>query len=124
MHSLLTMHNLNSNMVDIFDIAPQDASTPRPAPTPFAYAGQEDRIMRYQNLLAKLAAHDGDGAAAADADAALHVDWLEAQADGHDLDVDHVDNFKSLQRDKIEARTGSQGVVLVGTFADAAAAMA
>ncbi|KAG7109678.1 hypothetical protein HYQ44_011662 [Verticillium longisporum] len=51
----------SDNMVDIFEIAPQDHAA-RPAPALFAYAGQEARIVRYQHLLSKLASkHEGEG---------------------------------------------------------------
>src|SRR5690242_1907754 len=43
----------DSNMVDIFDIAPQENGN-RGTTTPFAYAGQGARLARYQHLVAKL----------------------------------------------------------------------
>jgi hypothetical protein len=95
-------------MVDIFDIAPQDDTTPRAAPTPFAYAGQEARIVRYQHLLSKLAAGD-DG---------LQADWLLAH-DDDPIEMQRGGDGLALTQPKLES-----DVALVGTFADAAAAMA
>jgi len=89
-------------MVFIFEMAPPE--TAAAAPTPFAYAGQEARIVRYQHLLSKLGAAEGEAAAAA----AVQVDWLPQ-------DEEPIE----LQRSRADA-----GAALVGTFADAAAAMA
>ncbi|CRK18986.1 hypothetical protein BN1708_012481 [Verticillium longisporum] len=68
----LTRHP--SNMVDIFEIAPQDQAA-RPAPALFAYAGQEARIVRYQHLLSKLASKD-EGEGQGQGPAGVQVNWL------------------------------------------------
>jgi len=95
-------------MVDIFEVAPQGDGR-HSAPAPFAYAGQEARMMRYQNLLSKLAAHDeGDEV---DNVEGVQVDWL----------TDEQDTIE-LQRSETTAN-GEDDKPLVGTFADAAAAM-
>jgi hypothetical protein len=91
-----------SNMVDVFEIAPQDATARRAPLTSFAYAGQEARIVRYQHLLSKL----GSGGR----DDCVQVDWLPPQED------DSIDCGEIVKRESDEP--------LVGTFADAAAAMA
>ncbi|CRK47140.1 hypothetical protein BN1723_007365 [Verticillium longisporum] len=62
------------NMVDIFEIAPQDQAA-RPAPALFAYAGQEARIVRYQHLLSKLASKD-EGEGQGQGPAGVQVNWL------------------------------------------------
>jgi hypothetical protein len=99
----------SSNMVDIFEIAPQqDPTTPRAALTPFAYAGQEARIVRYQHLLSKLAAKNDDGLAPP----GVQIDWLPQ-------DEDPMEMQRNVPALKVES-----GAALVGTFADAAAAMA
>ncbi|GJC98950.1 hypothetical protein ColKHC_07776 [Colletotrichum higginsianum] len=90
-------------MVDIFEIAPQDHAH-RPAPTTFAYAGQEARIVRYQHLLSKLASKD-------EAPTGVQVDWLPQE-----------DDTIEMQRGVPAVKTESDKP-LVGTFADAAAAM-
>ncbi|KXH42960.1 hypothetical protein CSIM01_01714 [Colletotrichum simmondsii] len=94
----------SDNMVDIFEIAPQDHAH-RPAPTTFAYAGQEARIVRYQHLLSKLASKD-------DAPTGVQVDWLPQEDDT--IEMRHGVLAVKTELDK----------PLVGTFADAAAAMA
>lgn len=96
-------------MVDIFEIAPQDQAA-RPAPALFAYAGQEARIVRYQHLLSKLASKD-EGEGQGQGPAGVQVDWLPQE--------DTVD----VQRRAPSIKSESDGP-LVGTFADAAAAMA
>lgn len=93
-------------MVDIFDIAPQDPAL-RPAAASFAYAGQEARVVRYQHLLSKLSGID-DGQDLVTGGAGVHVDWLEEHADA-------AHGAPSIKSESDEP--------LVGTFADAAAAM-
>ncbi|TQN73300.1 hypothetical protein CSHISOI_02121 [Colletotrichum shisoi] len=93
----------SDNMVDIFEIAPQDHAH-RPAPTTFAYAGQEARIVRYQHLLSKLASKDK-------APTGVQVDWLPQE-----------DDTIEMQRGVPSVQAESDKP-LVGTFADAAAAM-
>jgi hypothetical protein len=96
----------SNNMVDIFEIAPQDPAV-RGTATPFAYTGQGARVARYQHLVSKLNTEEDATLAG------VKVDWL-----GED------DNLE-LQRNKpasIKTIHSDDGP-LVGTFADAAAAM-
>jgi hypothetical protein len=93
-------------MVDIFEIAPQDTAL-RPAAASFAYAGQEARIVRYQHLLSKLSGNE-DGQDLVNGGAGVHVDWPE-EAPG----TPH--GAPSIKSESDQP--------LVGTFADAAAAM-
>ena len=83
-------------MVDIFEVAPQSDGTRTPAT---AYTGHEAKMTRYQNLISKLSADDepADG---------VYVDWLPQQ-EVIELGSNGKDDDKPL----------------VGTFADAAAAM-
>lgn len=104
----LTDIDVASNMVDIYEIAPQDrTSRSDEAAANYTFAGQEARMARYQNLLTKLSAHDGPTAAAV----AGRVDWdanEDEEAEPHDNVIV-----------KVEADDGP----LVGTFGEAAAAM-
>ncbi|KJZ73793.1 hypothetical protein HIM_06911 [Hirsutella minnesotensis 3608] len=96
-----------SNMVDVFEIAPHDTLTR--GGTPFAYAGQGARVARYQHLVSKLSADD-------EADAAgVRIDWLAEDDDAADVQSDRPASIKTLPEEN--------GGTLVGTFADAAAAM-
>ncbi|KAK3349797.1 hypothetical protein B0T25DRAFT_519919 [Lasiosphaeria hispida] len=95
---------LHSNMVDIYDIVPQDEAVHAAAPTPYAYAAQEPHIARYQTLLSKLSSHD-------DLASVARVDW-GVPDDGN---IEMQRNAVPLKLDGSEA--------LVGNFADAAAAM-
>lgn len=102
----------SDNMVDIFDIAPQN-NISRPTPAPFAYAGQEARIARYQNLLSRLASKDDSpvrGQGQGQMPPGIQVDWLP-----EDEPVEMQGNAPSIKSETDEP--------LVGTFADAAAAM-
>ncbi|KKA30402.1 hypothetical protein TD95_003977, partial [Thielaviopsis punctulata] len=92
------------NMVDVYEIS----DTTRPAPAPFAYSGQEARLARYQTLLSRIAGND-DAVEAIEittppllvsADEGMATTPLELSAAGLDKEA-----------------------ALVGTFADAAAAM-
>ncbi|KAL8372523.1 hypothetical protein RB595_002042 [Gaeumannomyces hyphopodioides] len=83
-----------TNMVDIFEIAPQDEA---PA---YAFPGQDARLARYQNLLSKLS---GDEASVCST-ASTKVDW-----------VPWDDDMELQPAPKTEAGP------LVGTFADAVA---
>lgn len=93
-------------MVDVFEIAPQDPMA-RANTTPFAYAGQGPRLARYQHLVSKLST---DEEAAQDG---VKVDWL-TEHDPIELSRDQAASTKSLD---------DNDTPLVGTFADAAAAM-
>jgi len=97
----------SSNMVDIFEIAPNESAT-RAASTPFAYAGQEARLARYQHLVSKL--DTGNDSAAS----GVKVDWM-ADDDTIEMQGNRPASPNALEED--------DGPPLVGTFADAAAAM-
>jgi len=91
-------------MVDIFEIAPQLDSA-RPVPAQLSYAGHEARIARYQTLISKLNLASNEGA-----NDGVQVEWLPQEEDGH-IEL-HGD---------VAAKPDDRP--LVGTFADAAAAM-
>lgn len=93
-------------MVDIFEIAPQDV-TSRGTSTPFAYAGQGARLARYQHLISKLNTQDGSPPAG------VKVDWL-SEDEATETSRNGSGTVKTLDIDDGP---------LVGTFADAAAAM-
>ncbi|KAF5628244.1 uncharacterized protein FTJAE_8861 [Fusarium tjaetaba] len=97
----------SDNMVDIFDIAPQE-NTNRGATTPFAYAGQGARLARYQHLVSKLS-NQGDNNTAS----GVKVDWLP-EDETIEMQKNGPASIKTLESDEGP---------LVGTFADAAAAM-
>jgi hypothetical protein len=97
----------DSNMVDIFDIAPQE-NTNRGTTTPFAYAGQGARLARYQHLVSKLS-NQGDNNPAS----GVKVDWLP-EDETIEMQKNGPASIKTLESDEGP---------LVGTFADAAAAM-
>lgn len=92
-----------SNMVDIFEIAPQ-GGVARITPAAYAPSGQDARLARYQTLLSKLSVDD----LAADA----RIDWTLQEEDT-------VEMQRSVPPVKAEV-----GEPLVGNFADAAAAVA
>lgn len=95
-------------MVDIFEIAPQPDG-PRTNAAPLALAGQDARMSKYQNLLSRLSA--GEEGEAVDG---VYVDWLpRAQEQGRERETIELRGGKGAGGDK----------PLVGTFADAAAAM-
>lgn len=96
-------------MVDVFEMGPHHLlARPGAGPVPFAYAGQGARVARYQHLVSKL------GADPANDPAGVRVDWL-ADGDG-DAHSNRPGSVKTLPDDE-------GGATLVGTFADAAAAM-
>ncbi|KAM6520487.1 hypothetical protein FSOLCH5_005280 [Fusarium solani] len=95
-------------MVDIFDIAPQD-NAPRGTTTPFAYAGQGARLARYQHLVSKLS-NQGESPANANG---VKVDWIP-EDETIEMQKNGPASIKTLESDEGP---------LVGTFADAAAAM-
>ncbi|KAL4722469.1 hypothetical protein ACLX1H_010345 [Fusarium chlamydosporum] len=97
----------SDNMVDIFDIAPQENGN-RGTTTPFAYAGQGARLARYQHLVAKLS-NQGDNTPVS----GVKVDWLPE---------DETIEMKKNGPASIKTLESDDGP-LVGTFADAAAAM-
>ncbi|KAF4985676.1 hypothetical protein FDECE_16399 [Fusarium decemcellulare] len=96
----------SNNMVDIFEIAPQE-NPARGTTTPFAYAGQGARLARYQHLVAKLS-NQGESPANG-----VKVDWLP-EDETIEMQKNGPASIKTLESDDGP---------LVGTFADAAAAM-
>ncbi|KAK0629306.1 late endosomal/lysosomal adaptor and MAPK and MTOR activator-domain-containing protein [Bombardia bombarda] len=104
----------SDNMVDIYDIVPQDkivqAAQAAAAPaSPYAYAGQEARIARYQTLLSKLSSHD-------DLASVARVDW-------GDVPEDETIEMQQSTAALVAPVKPDGGEALVGNFADAAAAM-
>ncbi|KXX83062.1 hypothetical protein MMYC01_200469 [Madurella mycetomatis] len=93
----------SDNMVDIYDIVPQDKAV-QPAPAPYAYAAQDATMARYHTLLSKLSSQDDFAAVA-------RVDWGTP-------DDDNIE----MQQNTLPIKVDS-GELLVGNFADAAAAM-
>lgn len=99
----------SNNMVDVFEIGPQDFSGRGGTSTPFAYAGQGARVARYQHLVSKLSTQD---------DPSTHgvkVDWLTDDDDNLEMQSNTAGSIKTFD-DEVAGP-------LVGTFADAAAAM-
>lgn len=96
-----------SNMVDIFEITPAETST-RTSANAFAYTGQGARVARYQHLISKLDSEDNLASPAG-----VKVDWME--------DDDTTDTPGG--NDSAVSRPQNDEGPLVGTFADAAAAM-
>ncbi|KAI1841837.1 hypothetical protein JX266_011915, partial [Neoarthrinium moseri] len=88
------------NLVDIFEITPQEQQQAHPA----VLSGQDARSSRYQTILSKLSADDDLSTATLQG----HVDWLS--------DDDTVE----MQGKAPSVKEGA-GEPLVGTFADAAA---
>ncbi|KAL2015548.1 hypothetical protein VTK56DRAFT_5240 [Thermocarpiscus australiensis] len=93
----------SDNMVDIYDIVPQDKAV-QPAAAPYTYAVQDPTMARYRNLLSKLSSHDELAAVA-------RVDW--GVPDDDTIEMQH-----SAVPIKVDG-----GEALIGNFADAAAAM-
>jgi hypothetical protein len=93
-----------SNLVDIFEIVPQE---PHHAPTAVV-SGQDARLSRYQAILSKLSPDEDLTSGGA---VQGHVDWLSD------------DDTMEMQGDSPSIKEGA-GEPLVGTFADATAAVA
>lgn len=94
-------------MVDVFDIAPQEPTTKTSSSSSFAYSNQGGRIARYQHLVSKLSTEEDEQPAG------VKIDWL-AENDIPTNDTERPLSLKTLDGDDD---------ALVGTFADAAAAM-
>ncbi|KAJ8128614.1 hypothetical protein O1611_g5020 [Lasiodiplodia mahajangana] len=94
-----------NNLVDVFEMAPEEPQRIQPA----IFPGQEARLARYQHILSKLSSDEGRTAADGNPGATT---WLLGEEDnaGH---REHTITIK-------EASSGP----LVGTFADAVAAVA
>ncbi|KHN95891.1 uncharacterized protein MAM_06253 [Metarhizium album ARSEF 1941] len=99
----------SNNMVDVFEIGPQDSVAGGGTSTPFAYTGQGARVARYQHLVSKLSTEEDPAAHG------IKIDWLTDDEDSLDMRTNTTTNVKLLD-------DGEAGP-LVGTFADAAAAM-
>ncbi|KAI0405074.1 late endosomal/lysosomal adaptor and MAPK and MTOR activator-domain-containing protein [Xylaria palmicola] len=95
----------SNNLIDVFEITPQESHRPPPAMFP----GHDVRLARYQTILAKLSSEDGTATADGNQGA---VAWLVSEETNGDV-AEH----------NITIKEGSAGP-LVGTFADAVAAVA
>ncbi|KAI1742978.1 late endosomal/lysosomal adaptor and MAPK and MTOR activator-domain-containing protein [Xylaria scruposa] len=95
----------SNNLVDVFEITPQESQRTPPA----VFPGQDARLARYQNILSKLSLDDGPTTIEGTQGS---VAWLVSEEDNAD-GVEH----------NITIKEGSTGP-LVGTFADAVAAVA
>ncbi|KXJ88573.1 late endosomal/lysosomal adaptor and MAPK and MTOR activator-domain-containing protein [Microdochium bolleyi] len=95
----------SNNLVDVFEVVPQEAQRSHPA----LLSGQDMRVARYQNILSKLSPDDGsDGIDSAD----VSYEWT----------VNDDDDNIELQYGQTTIKEA--GGPLVGTFADAAKAIA
>ncbi|KAK4107852.1 hypothetical protein N656DRAFT_784821 [Canariomyces notabilis] len=92
-------------MVDIYDIVPQDKAM-QPSAAPYTYAAHDATMARYQTLLSKLSSQDNLASVA-------RVDWGTP-------DDDNIEMQQNALPVPIKIDGGE---VLVGNFADAAAAM-
>ncbi|KAI8631224.1 late endosomal/lysosomal adaptor and MAPK and MTOR activator-domain-containing protein [Xylariaceae sp. FL1651] len=95
----------SNNLVDVFEITPQESHRTHPT----IFFGQDARLARYQNILSKLSSDNGTTAVDGNYGA---VEWLLSE-----------DDNAELPDQNITIKEGSDGP-LVGTFADAAAAVA
>ncbi|KAK5625986.1 hypothetical protein RRF57_001702 [Xylaria bambusicola] len=95
----------SSNLVDVFEIVPQESQRAHPG----LFSEQDARLTRYQNILSKLSSDEG--AVTADGNQGS-VEWLLNEEDTTDA-----------PEQKITIKEGASGP-LVGTFADAVAAVA
>ncbi|KAJ2980230.1 hypothetical protein NUW58_g7003 [Xylaria curta] len=98
-------NELPSNLVDVFEITPSDTHSTPPAMFP----GQDARLARYQNILSNLSSDDTSAAAEANQGT---IAWLVSEDDNGDV-----------AEQNITIKEGAGGP-LVGTFADAVAAVA
>ncbi|KAH8896600.1 hypothetical protein GQ53DRAFT_743239 [Thozetella sp. PMI_491] len=96
----------SNNLVDIYEIDPQDKTLQSSAAHPYAHVGQEARMARYQTLLTKLSSRD-------DFSSVARVDWGTPEDDPIEM------QRSSPAAVKLEGSGGA----LVGNFADAVAAM-
>lgn len=98
-------YHIPSNLVDVFEITPQESQRTQPA----MFSGQDARLARYQNILSTLPS-EGDFNSADSGPGA--VDWLLSEDDMVDL------------HGKAPSIKDEAGGPLVGTFADITAAVA
>lgn len=99
-------NGLLSNLVDVFEITPDESQRIQPA----IFPRQEARLARYQHILSKLSSDDGRITADGNAGAAAFV-------------LSEEDNIGGQRGHTITIKETSSGP-LVGTFADAVAAVA
>jgi hypothetical protein len=100
-------------MVDIYEIAPRNlGASQQQLEQTYAFAGQEARMARYRNLLAKLSTSEEDAL-----QSAAKVEW--AGLDSTDADT----NIELQHTELVPIKVEGSGELLVGNFADAAAAM-
>ncbi|KAF2965095.1 hypothetical protein GQX73_g8484 [Xylaria multiplex] len=102
----LSANELISNLVDVFEITPQESQRTHPA----MFSEQDARLTRYQNILSKLSSDDG--ALATTDSNQPSVEWLVSEEDS-----------ANLPEQNITIKEGAPGP-FVGTFADAVAAVA
>lgn len=95
-----------NNLVDVFEITPDESQRIQPA----IFPRQEARLARYQHILSKLSSDDGRITADGNAGAAAFV-------------LSEEDNIGGQRGHTITIKETSSGP-LVGTFADAVAAVA
>ncbi|KAI0429056.1 late endosomal/lysosomal adaptor and MAPK and MTOR activator-domain-containing protein [Xylaria sp. FL1042] len=95
----------SNNLVDVFEITPQQSQRTHPA----LLSEQDARLTRYQNILSKLSSDEGTMTADGNQGS---VEWLLNEEDNADLPEQHI-----------TIKEGTSGP-LVGTFADAVAAVA
>ncbi|TGJ86386.1 hypothetical protein E0Z10_g2381 [Xylaria hypoxylon] len=98
-------NELLSNLVDVFEITPQESQRTHPA----MFSEQDARLTRYQNILSKLSSDD-----------------VTSSADGNQASVEWLLNEEDntgLPEQNITIKEGASGP-FVGTFADAVAAVA
>ncbi|KAI1157816.1 late endosomal/lysosomal adaptor and MAPK and MTOR activator-domain-containing protein [Nemania serpens] len=93
-----------NNLVDVFEITPEESQRTQPA----IFPGQEARLARYQHILSKLSSNDGRTTAHGNQGATA---WLLGEEDN----VDQPEQSIMIK----ELSSGP----LVGTFADAVAAL-
>lgn len=97
-------NELRSNLVDVFEITPEESQRIQPA----IFPGQQARLARYQHILSKLSPDDGRTAAHGNQGATA---WFLGEEDNADQ-----------PEQTIMIKEASSGP-LVGTFADAVAAI-
>ncbi|KAI2621337.1 late endosomal/lysosomal adaptor and MAPK and MTOR activator-domain-containing protein [Xylaria nigripes] len=95
----------SNNLVDVFDIAPQESQRTHPV----LFFGHDARLARYESILSKLSSDDAPTTVDGNH---RTVEWLLSEQDNADLPGQNM-----------TIKEGSAGP-LVGTFADVAAAVA
>jgi len=95
----------SNNLVDVFEVVPQEAQRSHPA----MLSGQDMRVARYQNILAKLSSDDG-------------IEELDSADVSYEWTVNDDEGHIELQHGQTAIKEA--GGPFVGTFADAAKALA